>query len=152
MKFKILFAICLPLAVTFLSATGVWPKNSTGKLMIRFENLQTKKGVLRVALYDNKVNFMVEEKAMLHNYKLTATENQMLVITGLPFGDYAFAIFQDENENQILDKNIFGVPTEPYGFSENPKAKWRLPSFQESSFSLSQPSMTVQVRLERWRF
>jgi uncharacterized protein (DUF2141 family) len=52
-------------------------------------------------------------------------------------GDYAFAIYHDENKNSKLDKNMLGVPTEYYGFSNNARRTFSAPSFQESSFDLN---------------
>lgn len=40
-----------------------------------------------------------------------------VVLTGLPPGRYAAAVFQDSNRNGRLDGNLLGIPTEPYGFS-----------------------------------
>jgi uncharacterized protein (DUF2141 family) len=73
------------------------------------------------------------------------------VIPDLPYGAYAFAVFQDENENNALDKNLFGVPVEPYAFSKIPPSKWRLPKFEEVKFSIREPRQSLTVRLEKWK-
>ncbi|TNE55356.1 MAG: DUF2141 domain-containing protein [Bacteroidetes bacterium] len=55
----------------------------------------------------------------------------------LPRGTYAIAVFHDENDNAILDKNLLGIPLEKYGFSNNARATFSAPSFQEASFNLN---------------
>ena len=40
----------------------------------------------------------------------------------LPPGTYAIGIFHDVNLNNKMDNNLFGVPKEQYGFSNNATA------------------------------
>jgi len=58
----------------------------------------------------------------------------MLVFAGLPTGDYAVSAFLDENSNIRLDANVFGVPTEPYGFSRNARNLVGPPAFADAAF------------------
>ena len=46
----------------------------------------------------------------------------------VPAGVYGLAVFHDRNGNQILDRNLFGIPTEPYDFSRN-YIGFKAPSF-----------------------
>lgn len=54
----------------------------------------------------------------------------------VPNGDYAVALYHDENSNGEMDKNIFGIPKEPYGFSNNVVPKMSAPNFKECMFSV----------------
>ena len=60
-------------------------------------------------------------------------------------GHYVLAAFQDLNGNGELDRNILGVPTEPYGFAKVPPSKWRSPSFEEVA---TRVEGTDEVRIE----
>ncbi|MBT5574281.1 MAG: DUF2141 domain-containing protein [Alphaproteobacteria bacterium] len=55
----------------------------------------------------------------------------------LPDGIYAIGVYLDVNFNNKLDKNFFGIPSEPYGFSNNAKAFLRSPSFEKASFVIA---------------
>lgn len=125
--------------------------NATGNLTVHFENLEKTGGTIRLALYSSPEHFMVEEKAILHNFKIVKTGKMEAALPNLPYGTYAFAVFQDENENNKLDTNLLGVPTEPYAFSKTSPSKWRVPKFEEVKFDIRQPSQTLTVRLEKWR-
>ena len=48
----------------------------------------------------------------------------------------AISAYHDENENARLDKNAFGIPTERYGFSKNPKRGYGPPKFGETGIEL----------------
>ncbi len=45
----------------------------------------------------------------------------------------AVCAYHDENENSRLDKNSFGIPSERYGFSKNPKRGFGPPKFNEAA-------------------
>ena len=54
----------------------------------------------------------------------------------VPAGTYAIRLFLDVNNNQKLDKNLFGKPTEPFGFSNNPMIRFKMPTLDKISFSV----------------
>jgi len=51
-------------------------------------------------------------------------------------GTYAISVMHDENDNQKLDKNFFGVPTEGYGVSNNHTHAMSSPTWEESKFTV----------------
>ena len=54
----------------------------------------------------------------------------------LPDGIYAIGLYVDSNNNEQLDTNFFGIPTEQFGFSNNAKGRFGPPSFESASFEL----------------
>jgi uncharacterized protein (DUF2141 family) len=55
-----------------------------------------------------------------------------VVLTNLDPGQYAIILFHDENGNGKLDTNALGVPSEPYGFSNNVRGFLGPPTFQDA--------------------
>ena len=51
-------------------------------------------------------------------------------------GEYALAIYHDENSNGELDRSFFGSPTEDYVFSNYATGSFGPPSFEDSRFNL----------------
>src|SRR5207244_9170112 len=62
-------------------------------------------------------------------------------------GRYAAIVFHDLNGNGRLDKNFWGVPTEPYGFSGNVRPALAPPSFNEVALDVGQVNKTITIRL-----
>jgi uncharacterized protein (DUF2141 family) len=60
-----------------------------------------------------------------------------LLFGNLTPGDYAVMLFHDENGNQKMDSNLFGIPTEGYGFSNNAKGKFGPPKFTEMKVTVA---------------
>ena len=144
MKYILLLPILLIFAPSFSN------EEAGGKLTLRFEGIEKSGGTVRLALYDERAEFMVEEKAVLYNFKADKKGSIEGEIKNLAVGNYAFAVFLDENNNKQLDKNLFGVPTEPYGFSKAPPSKWRLPTWDEVQFELNSSDQILLIRLKRW--
>jgi uncharacterized protein (DUF2141 family) len=62
----------------------------------------------------------------------------------------AVTVFQDLNNNNRLDRNHLGIPTEPFGFSRNVKVKFRQPNFGETAIRLKPGLNTTTIDLYRW--
>jgi uncharacterized protein (DUF2141 family) len=52
-------------------------------------------------------------------------------------GTYMVSAIHDENDDQKLDKNLFGMPKEGYGVSNNRTYAMKAPVFIESTFTVS---------------
>ncbi len=69
------------------------------------------------------------------------------VFMNLPAGTYAISSFQDENSNGKIDKNLLGMPTEKYGFSNDASKPFGPPEFSAASFQLSQDTI-IKINLK----
>lgn len=142
---KILFSFC----IAIIGIIHV-PDDAGGRLTLRFDGIEKAGGTVRLALYSQPSEFMVEKKAVLYNFKAERKGVLEAAIEGLPVGSYAFAVFLDENNNMQLDKNLFGVPSEPYGFSKIPPSKWHLPTWDEVKFEIGKTDQALKVSLKMW--
>lgn len=118
------------------------------RLEVTVSNIRNSEGHLLLTLFNSNSGFPNDNKKALENRSIKAEKNMVkIVFENLPHGVYAIAIVHDENDNGKLDKNLFGVPTEGYGSSNNLKKLFRAPNFEESKFSLDQnfKNITIQV-------
>lgn len=77
---------------------------------------------------------------------ITATGSIELEFEGLIPGDYAIRLMHDENGNGKLDQNLIGMPTEGYGYSNNPRVM-RAATFEEARFSVPEAGTSIQIVL-----
>lgn len=111
--------------------------DSQVKLIVEVENIRHTTGQpLRLAV-DKKDGFM-SDKAPFNYAIVEVNEEKISYSFLLPKGDYAISVYHDLNANEKLDKNFFGAPIEPYGFSRNFKPLLRAPRFDEVKISLNQ--------------
>jgi uncharacterized protein (DUF2141 family) len=75
------------------------------------------------------------------------TNNQDIIFTGLQKGTYAIRLFQDMNNNGMLDRSSNDIPLEPVGFSNNPSLFGGEPTPEDSAFVLiKDQSITINLK------
>lgn len=91
------------------------------------------KGQFLFSIFNSKESFL--KKPLLEkNIEIDKYGNGKVKIESLPKGTYAVSIVYDENSDNKLNTNFFGIPTEKVGFSNNAKGRLGPPSFEDTSF------------------
>ncbi|NBP75440.1 MAG: DUF2141 domain-containing protein, partial [Crocinitomicaceae bacterium] len=121
----------------FLTFILLFSGVKTHTLSIHISGISKIKGSLFIAVFRATDDFPVFGKQYKGIVKEVEGKSQNYTFDNLPEGEYALAIYQDENRNKILDKNLLGIPTEIYGFSNNARRNFSAPSFQEAKFKLN---------------
>ena len=120
-------------------------------LEIVFTNIKTAKGQIYVAVYDNSGNYMNTNKA--RSKRILPVSAKGTITCSFPelgSGTYAVSCFHDVNGNGQMDTNFLGIPSEPYGASNNARPKFRAPNWEETRFELKNNSGVLSIRLEKW--
>jgi uncharacterized protein (DUF2141 family) len=116
-------------------------------LLVTLEGLKAGKGNIRVAVFDEGHREEFPEGKHLYGAVVPAEKEKVTVaIANIPPGQYAVAVFQDLNENEKLDRNIFTKPKEPYGFS----GAWKggKASFEEALIDTEKVGFTISIKLK----
>lgn len=115
------------------------------KIVVEVWNVPKSIGKINAALYDQSDTFLNFEEV----YKSASTpakQGKTEVLFGnIPEGDYAIALFYDENANNKLDTNWMGIPKEKVAFSNAEMKLFGPPSFKECSFRLN-TDKTLNIR------
>lgn len=114
-------------------------------LKVDVTGLKSDRGTVRIAIYDSEARFIKEPfKAAVIPIQ---GKKARWVVEALPPGEYAVAVVHDVNGNGKTDKGAFGIPTEPYAFSNGAKALTGPPKWKEARFAVRAPTTAVEVRL-----
>ncbi|MDX1912377.1 MAG: DUF2141 domain-containing protein [Saprospiraceae bacterium] len=128
--------------------------SADAEMKITLHNIREAKGSIYVAVYDREGSFLSNETAKMRAQKIapvTQAGSLDLSLGVLPAGRYALSCFHDVNGNGKLDTDWVGIPTEPYGFSNNARPKFRAPRWSESVFEWSGAATAIPaIRLEKW--
>jgi uncharacterized protein (DUF2141 family) len=98
-------------------------------LIVEVVGFDSKRGDCLVAIYDSSTTFNKIDHSIIRESKKIEGDTIQFEFAVLGNKPIAIAAFQDENRNGVLDKNAFGIPTERYGFSNNPPSTFGPPSF-----------------------
>ena len=134
------------------TTTPAPPVTTMGDLHVEVRNITSTKGDIWIAVFDRADTFL-DDGAQAHGkiYKVTKTGSGTFKLPDVPYGRYALSVFHDENGNGKLDKNFWGVPKEPFGFSEGAKAKYSKPAFGDADFEFGAGTGKVVVTLREWK-
>lgn len=132
--------------VLFLSAPPASAHEPGHHLTLIFPNLQCSSGNVMIAIHDDEKGFP-SEKPFAEETVSCKHLNDNRVTVLLPKGRFAVAAFHDVNGNRELDRNLFRIPAEPFGFSNNPRVVTGPPEFKDAAFQLSE-DLEIQIFLK----
>lgn len=141
-KLKLLFFILI-----MLTLYDGYSQSKKTSLTLRIEvaSFENTKGVLRVCVTDQKDDFL---KSCAFSKIVTVEDDTVsLKIENIEKGNYAVSVYHDENNNGILETGgVFGIPVEPYGFSNNPTMTFG-PSYKKSVFKMTSDK-NISIKLK----
>lgn len=137
--------VLIPAALVLLA-----PLAAAADLTVTVSDIRAARGTLSVAVVDSEAGWDNQARpvaAQRINVAESAPQDGAIVLRfQLPAGTYAVQVMHDENDNGKLDANFLGIPTEGYGFSNNPQALRRA-FFSEARFELGEAPTSIVVRL-----
>lgn len=116
------------------------------ELTLKVDSIRKVEGSLLVAVYDQQAHFDANQQWVAAQ-KVKVTQGPMRISLGdVPAGHYAVKLFQDINENGQIDFAPSGMPSEPYGFSNN-AGVYGPPSFDEAKVEVGKTTeIEIQLR------
>ena len=134
----------------FLSLLSLFILNQSSTnydLTINVKGFPSSKGDAYIAIYRVSDDFPVFGKQYKGKTTTISGNVSQVVFSGIPSGSYAVAVYHDKNNNNVLDKNYLGIPTEAYGFSNNARRTFSAPSFSEAAVVLNK-SKTINITVK----
>lgn len=141
----------LQLRATFLVALALLPiahgsaQDVTVELAVT--GIEDITGNLAVAVFDTEEAFDARNAPTTQALLPVDSESMSLMLVLPEPGEYAIIVYQDINLNGKIDMSRIGVPTEPYGFSNNARSAFGPPGFRKTRMTVTQGSMAHEIRL-----
>lgn len=135
-----------PLAtMVALVCAGAATPAGAADLSIEVSGHQTSGGKVRAALFNDAASFL---GTPFKTAEVVASgDPAVLVFRDLPAGVYAVSAYQDDNGNNKLDRGLFNIPSERYGFSRDARGDGGPPKFRDAQVELREPSAQYPIKL-----
>lgn len=128
-------------ASLFATAAFAQPQAVT----IEVTGVAESKGFVLVSVFDKAEGWL---KRPVQFARVEAKVGTLSVIVpDLAEGDYAFSVIHDVNANNKLDSNAIGIPTEPYGFSNDAAGIFGPPKFEDARVKVGKDANKFSVKL-----
>lgn len=110
------------------------PLASASDLTVTVEGIAEAKGSIMLGLFDEET---YNGDGAVNGASL-AVEGDSVTVTfeGLEPGEYAVRLYHDLNDDGEMNTNPFGMPTEPYAFSNDAKGRFGPASWDAAKFTL----------------
>ncbi len=117
------------------------------EITIRVSGLTPQPSTLRVAVFESSEGFPKPEQSTSTTAVETAGEQAEFSLI-LPVNHpLAIAVFQDLDGNKVITKNGFGIPTEPYGFSNDARGVLGPPKFQQAVMQIMEGQAALEIKI-----
>lgn len=138
---SILTIISIGLSLMLIMAF-IPPENA--QLSINVNNIQDLSGKNLYVKIFQEDGFLTDH---LYVKVIPVSSDPSTIAFDLPAGKYAVTTFHDVNNNGELDTKLFGIPKEPYGFSNNFKPKFGPPSYEKCAVDIQVGANDISISL-----
>ncbi|GGG27896.1 DUF2141 domain-containing protein [Hymenobacter glacieicola] len=111
--------------------------------------LASTSATVKLYFYNVREKFLAKGGYAFMRVVKPSGQRQVSLPVELPAGEWAVAITQDTNNNDKLDKNFMGIPTEPFAFSNNVRPRLAPPDFNDCKFTVDGPGKVVSIILTK---
>ncbi len=132
-------------AALVLSLLGALGHVQAADLNVEIQGIDSIEGSIKVAVFNTAADFT--QKPLSTRSVRAAKGSVRLVFSDLATGRYALSAYHDLNDNGKLDRGLFGIPKEPYGFSRDARSNSGPPEFRDAAFALGDAATPVVVTL-----
>jgi len=123
-------------------------ENNAGKFILSVVGFENNDGKVMIALFNSEESYS-ETGEKFKSISLEIKEQKCeWIIEELPFGEYAIKLFHDENGDGKMDKNMLGIPSEDYGFSNNAAGSFGPADYENAKFIFNLSSQKHEINLD----
>lgn len=123
------------------------PQVQTGNLRVIVKGFRSDEGKANIIMYKDAYTFPDKPDRSFHNIWTTIKKGYVdATFENVPYGEYAFAAYHDENDNHRLDLSIIGIPKEGVAISNDAKG-FIMPRFKDAKVLLNGPNKTIVMTI-----
>jgi uncharacterized protein (DUF2141 family) len=134
-------------AALILTAAPALAQSADSRIVLTFET-GARTGSVMVALYDSAAAFDGGSGQPVAATAVSASGRTVVAtFENLPAGDYGVKAFHDVNGDGEMNTNPFGMPVEPFAFSNNAVGNMGPARWDRARFAVSgETTQTISIR------
>ena len=114
-------------------------------LTVNVEGIEQAQGSIMLGLFD-EATYNGDGAVNGANLKVDG-DSVSVTFEGLEPGEYAVRLYHDLNDDGEMNTNPFGMPTEPFAFSNDAKVRFGPAKCDAAKFSLSADGTTHTIKM-----
>ncbi|PZO53463.1 MAG: hypothetical protein DCF16_06595 [Alphaproteobacteria bacterium] len=126
-------------------ATAPAQADETATVTVQLTGLQPQ-GSVMMQVFNSAEGYGSGDQLTARQIPITAA-SASVSFENVPPGQYAIRLFHDVNGNGQLDTNPFGIPTEPFAFSNNARGRFGPASWEDAVFTVTAGPNVHQITI-----
>ncbi len=122
-------------------------KGQASEVLIEIDQLRNADGTVLIAVCD-KASFLTPVCPYYGRTLVQENGRASMLFRDVTPGFYAVQVIHDEDADDEFDMVLGTVPTEGYGFSNNPEFMMGPPDFEEAAVQVNGDSLSIPVTLQ----
>lgn len=118
------------------------------EVTIHMKGFRNNNGHVILGIYPDAETFSNPRSATTYKTDIKITDNEAVAIFDLEAGDYAIALFHDENDDQELEMKAGAIPDEGWGFSRDALLTPVWPDFEDAVFQIDRTPTYLEINLQ----
>lgn len=133
--------------LTLASGAAIAQTNQSGNsLTVNLSGIGVHTGQVFMAVC-NEAGFNGNGACEISRIVPISESSHPVIFENIPTGTYGVKLYHDVNGNNRLDSNAMGIPREPFGYSNNAKARFGPAKFKDAAFLIDK-NITISINLE----
>lgn len=122
---------------------------SAGDVVVRVGGIAASTGEIGCALFPAGTAFPMDASGARQIWLKADTAGVICRFDGVAEGSWAVSVSHDLNGNRRVDTNVFGIPIEAWGVSNNVRPSLRAPGFDEAAFKVATSAVELDIRVAK---
>jgi len=118
------------------------------QVVVRVSGVQEPLGQIGCSLFSSPQGFPMDNGSARVVWLTAEAQGVTCRFDNVPEGRYAVSVGHDLNRNRRVDTNLFGLPTEQWGVSNNARRTLRAPRFDEAVFLVQANAGEVAIDIK----
>ena len=139
--------IIAAISLNIPAITAAHAASAPAKLEVAFTGVEIQKGAIMMGVYDSEDAYNTGKS--MNGARVVADKADVAaLIEGLPAGRYAIKAFHDIDGDGKMSSNPFGMPTEPFAFSNNAKGAMGPATWADAAFDVTGSETKISITIK----
>ena len=143
-----MLAIAIGACATQMLAPTVLAQGELVELTVEIYGIEAPAGAVAIAIFDDPARYEARQHPVARRILPVSGDSLAWKVMLPAHTQYAVMAYHDVNGNGEIDIGRFGIPREPYGFSNDARSPLGPPRFAAAGFELAAEAATIRIRVK----
>lgn len=133
------------LIAAVICSAAMAPIAAAAPLTVTLTGIETQTGEIRLGIFD--ADGYKSDEAVAGANVAADSDTVSVTVEGLSPGEYGIKLYHDVNGDGEMNTNPFGMPTEPFAFSNNAKGRFGPASWDAARFEVTEEGAVQTIAI-----